>query len=232
MSSSARPDAGAGAPSSIAVRDMVVRFGDRLVLDGITFDVEAGELLCVLGPSGAGKTTLLRALGGLVPLASGSVLVGGEPAERGWPRTAYVFQSPRLVPWRTVLANVELAQELRSGRADRARAERYLELCGIAEHRHSYPAVLSGGERQRVALARALAVEPEVIFMDEPFSALDAATRTRLREELRALWRRERRTIVFVTHDLAEAESLATRILELSARPARVTAIRPARPQG
>ncbi|HET7700690.1 MAG TPA: ATP-binding cassette domain-containing protein [Candidatus Limnocylindria bacterium] len=211
---------------------MVVRFGDRLVLDGITFDVQAGELLCVLGPSGAGKTTLLRALGGLVPLASGSVLVGGEPAERGWPRTAYVFQSPRLVPWRTVLANVELAQELRSGRADRARAERYLELCGIAEHRSGYPAVLSGGERQRVALARALAVEPEVIFMDEPFSALDAATRARLREELRAIWRRERRTIVFVTHDVAEAESLATRILELSARPARVTAIRPARPQG
>lgn len=225
MSSSARPDA-AGAPSSIAVRDVVVRFGDRLVLDGITFDVQAGELLCVLGPSGAGKTTLLRALGGLVPLASGSVLVGGEPAERGWPRTAYVFQSPRLVPWRTVLANVELAQELRSGRADRSRAERYLELCGIAEHRNSYPAVLSGGERQRVALARALAVEPDVIFMDEPFSALDAATRARLREELRAIWRREQRTIVFVTHDLAEAESLGTRILELSSRPARVARTR------
>ena len=226
MSSSAPPDTRVSAPSSIAVRDVVVRFGDRLVLDGVSFDVDAGELLCVLGPSGAGKTTLLRALGGLVPLASGSVTIGGEPAERGWARTAYVFQSPRLVPWRSALANVELAQELRTGQRDRERARTYLALCGIAEHAGSYPAVLSGGERQRVALARALAVEPEVIFMDEPFSALDGATRGRLREELRALWRREGRTIVFVTHDVAEAESLGTRILELSARPARVASVR------
>lgn len=229
MSSSAPPDARAGVagtPASIAVRDVVVRFGERLVLDGVTFEVEAGELLCVLGPSGAGKTTLLRALGGLIPLASGSVTIGGEPADRGWARAAYVFQSPRLVPWRTALANVELAQELRTGRRDRERARRYLALCGIAEHAASYPAVLSGGERQRVALARALAVEPEVIFMDEPFSGLDGATRVRLREELRGIWRRDRRTIVFVTHDVAEAESLGTRILELSARPARVASVR------
>ncbi len=231
MSSSAFPDAAVDRPTTaplIAVRDLVVRLGDRLVLDGVSFEVEAGELLCVLGPSGCGKTTLLRALGGLILPASGAVTIGGQPAERGWARTAYVFQSPRLLPWRTALANVQLAQELRLGRADRARAERYLELCGIAEHGASYPAVLSGGERQRVALARALVVEPEVIFMDEPFSALDAATRTRLREELRGIWRREHRTIVFVTHDLAEAESLGTRILELGARPARVASVRAA----
>lgn len=231
MSSSTRPDVvrpgGASAPL-IAVRDLVVRFGDRLVLDRLSFDVAAGELLCVLGPSGAGKTTLLRALGGLVAPASGSVAVGGQPPALAWARSAYVFQTPRLVSWRTALANVELACELRFGHADTDSARRYLELCGAAEHAASYPAVLSGGERQRVALARALVVEPEVIYMDEPFSALDGATRTRLREELRGIWSRERRTIVFVTHDVAEAESLATRILELTARPARVASVRAA----
>lgn len=229
MSSSALRDAvldPAGSGPLIAVQDLVVRLGDRLVLDGLSFAVEAGELLSVLGPSGAGKTTLLRALGGLIRPVSGTVTIGGQPAERAWGRTAYVFQSPRLLPWRTAIANVELAQELRFGRVDRARAERYLELCGAADHRAAHPAALSGGERQRIALARALVVEPEVIFMDEPFSALDATTRTRLREELRSIWQRERRTIVFVTHDLAEAESLGTRVLELTARPARIASIR------
>lgn len=229
MSSSARPDAqraDAAIRPLIVVRDLVVRFGERPVLDGLTFDIAAGELLCVLGPSGAGKTTLLRALGGLIRPTAGSVTIGAQSAEQAWARTAYVFQAPRLLPWRTAIANVELARELRFGHADSGRARSYLELCGIAEHAASYPAVLSGGERQRVALARALAVEPEVIYMDEPFSALDAPTRVRLREELRSIWHRERRTIVFVTHDVAEAESLGTRVLELTARPARIARIR------
>lgn len=210
----------------IEVRDLVVRLGGSLVIEGLSFDVEAGELLCVLGPSGCGKTTLLRVLGGLVPPTSGEVRVAGEPAERGWARAAYVFQSPRLVPWRSALANVELAQELRHGRPDRERALRQLAAVGLAEQAGRFPSALSGGERQRVALARALAVEPEVIYMDEPFSALDAATRARLREELRAIWREERRTIIFVTHDVAEADALATRILSLTTRPARVAEVR------
>lgn len=208
-------------PELIRVRDLVVRFGDRLVLDRVGFDVDAGDLACVLGPSGSGKTTLLRVLGGLVPPTSGEVRIGGEPPERAWSRAAYVFQAPRLVPWRTALGNVELAQELRFGRKDRERASRYLAMVGLADHARRFPAVLSGGERQRVALARALAIEPEVIYMDEPFSALDSATRSRLREELREIWRRERRTIVFVTHDVGEAEMLATRVVTLAARSAR-----------
>ena len=210
----------------IEVRDLVVRFGERLVLDRLTFDVGAGEFLCILGPSGSGKTTLLRVFGGLVPPTSGTVRIAAEPVERAWGRAAYVFQSPRLVPWRTALGNIELAQELRVGRADRDRARRYLAMVGLSELAQRFPAVLSGGERQRVALARALAVEPEVIYMDEPFSALDGATRTRLREELREIWHAERRTIVFVTHDVAESDALATRVLELTERPARIAAIR------
>jgi NitT/TauT family transport system ATP-binding protein len=198
----------------IEVRDLVVRFGDRTVLDRLTFTVGPGELLCVLGASGSGKTTLLRAIGGLLRPTSGEVRVGGEPADRAWQRCAYVFQAPRLVPWRTALGNVRLAQELRGGRAN-GEAARYLEMVGLAPLADSYPATLSGGERQRVALARALVVEPDVLLMDEPFSALDPATRTRLREELLRIWRERRRTIVFVTHDKAEADALSSRQLDL-----------------
>lgn len=212
--------------SAIDVRGLSVRFGDVEVLRELSFDVREGELLCVLGPSGCGKTTLLRVLGGLVAPSAGEVRIGEDPPEIAWERVAFVFQSPRLVPWRTARDNVRMAQELRFGRADGAAADRYLDLVGLSGLAARYPAVLSGGERQRVALARALAVEPAVILMDEPFSALDAATRSRLREELRQIWRAERRTIVFVTHDVAEAESLATRTLVLTERPARVAEVR------
>ena len=198
----------------IEVRDLVVRFGERAIVDGLTFTVEPGEFLCVLGPSGSGKTTLLRVIGGLLRPTSGEVRVAGEPAERAWPRCAFVFQAPRLVPWRTALDNVRLGQELRMGHANGS-AGRYLEMVGLADLAGRYPAMLSGGERQRVALARALAVEPEVILMDEPFSALDGDTRGRLRDEVVRIWRAERRTIVFVTHDVAEADALATRRLLL-----------------
>ncbi|MBI2324077.1 MAG: ATP-binding cassette domain-containing protein [Chloroflexi bacterium] len=199
----------------IEVRDLVLRFDERAVLDGLTFTVEPGELVCVLGPSGCGKTTLLRVLGGLLRPTAGEVRIAGEPAERAWRRCAFVFQAPRLVPWRTALDNVRLGQELRVGHANGS-AQRYLEMVGLADLAARYPAMLSGGERQRVALARALAVEPEVILMDEPFSALDADTRARLRDEVVRIWRAERRTIVFVTHDAAEADALATRRLVLT----------------
>ena len=149
MSCSERPS-----PPLIAVRDLVVRYGDRLILDRLSFEVAAGEFLCILGPSGSGKTTLLRVLGGLLRPTSGSVRIAGEDADRAWTRSAFVFQSPRLVPWRTVRANVALAQELRSGRAALDRVDSLLALVGLGEQAGRYPAMLSGGERQRVALAR------------------------------------------------------------------------------
>lgn len=200
----------------IEVRDLVVRFGDRSILDGLSFDVDEGEFLCILGPSGSGKTTLLRALGGLLRPTSGSIRIAGETAERAWARSAFVFQSARLVPWRTVRANVRLGPQLRSGRVDDEQVDAYLALVGMAEQAHRYPALLSGGERQRVALARALAVEPEIMYVDEPFNALDGAARLRIREDFRAIWQRQRRTILFVTHDIEEAEALGTRRIDLA----------------
>lgn len=207
----------------IEVRDLVVRFGDRAVLDGLSFDVEEGELLCILGPSGSGKTTLLRVLGGLAVPDSGSVRIGGRTPARAWTSSAFVFQSARLVPWRTVRANVRFAPELRFGRVDEQAVDAYIALVGLTEQADRYPALLSGGERQRVALARALAVEPAIMYVDEPFNALDMAARVRIREELREIWRRRGRTILFVTHDVEEAEALGTRCITL-ARPPRQAA--------
>ena len=200
----------------IEVRDLVVRSGGRSILDGLSFDVEEGEFLCILGPSGSGKTTLLRVLGGLVLPTSGSIRIAGATPDRSWATTAFVFQSARLVPWRSVRGNVRLGPELRFGRVDDRQVDAYIELVGLATHADRYPALLSGGERQRVALARALAVEPSIMYIDEPFNALDAAARVRIREELRAIWARQRSTILFVTHDLEEAEALGSRRILLT----------------
>jgi NitT/TauT family transport system ATP-binding protein len=202
-------------PALIEVRDLVVRSGVRTILDGVSFDVEEGELLCILGPSGAGKTTLLRALGGLVVPTAGTIRIGGEPPGRAWSTSAFVFQASRLVPWLTVRENVRLGPELRSGRADDRRVDAFIALVGLAEQAHRYPAMLSGGERQRVALARALAVEPGIMYVDEPFNALDGAARVRIREELRGIWAQRRSTILFVTHDVEEARTLGTRWITL-----------------
>ena len=212
----------------IEVRDLVVRFGDRSILDGLSFDVDEGEFLCILGPSGSGKTTLLRALGGLVLPTSGSIRIAGEAADRAWARSAFVFQSARLIPWRTVRANVRFGPELRFGRVDDRRVDAYMALVGLTEQAHRYPALLSGGERQRAALARALAVEPAIMYVDEPFNALDAAARMRIREDLREIWRRQRRTILFVTHDVEEAEALGTRRIILARPTSQIATTRPA----
>lgn len=203
----------------IEVRDLIVRFGDRTVLDRLSFEVTDGELLCVFGPSGSGKSTLLRVLGGLLDPTAGLVRVAGDDPGRSWHRSAFVFQSPRLVPWRTVRGNIQLGQELRVGRADGERVKAVMSLVGLGDLGGQYPAQLSGGERQRVALARALVTDPRIMFIDEPFNALDQESRERLRDELRRIWERERLTIVFVTHDVAEAEALASRILVLGEHP-------------
>ena len=163
--------------------------------------------------------------------------VGGEAPALAWARIAYVFQSPRLLPWKTVLDNAAFGLEMRQPRLPRAerraRAEVQLRRVGLGRHLDKMPSMLSGGERQRVAIARALALEPEIILMDEPFSALDPSTRVSLREQLVELWQETRKTIVFVTHDIDEALFLAERVVLLQGRPAvvartlRVTAARP-----
>ena len=199
--------------------------GTELVaLDRMSLGVDAGELVAIVGPSGCGKSTLLLAINGLLRPARGRVTLDGATVTGPSAERALVFQEFALLPWRTVLANVELGLELAGYRSPDRRdvARHHLDLVGLRDFESFYPHQLSGGMRQRVGLARALAVRPRVLLMDEPFGALDAQTRTLMGAELLRLWEADRKTIVFVTHDLDEAIYLADRVVMLSARPATV----------
>jgi NitT/TauT family transport system ATP-binding protein len=211
----------------ISLSDVSVAFGPEVIYDRLSFSVVEGEFLCILGPSGCGKSTLLRVIGDLLGVDAGSVTVAQEPAAESWQEIAYVFQSPRLLAWRNAEQNVVLGQQLRfAGKRStaemRQKAIELLELVGLGRDTHKYPAMLSGGERQRVAIARALAVDPRIVLMDEPFSALDLQTRRRMRSEIIEIWKRTGKTIVFVTHEIDEALELADRIVVLSAKPTRM----------
>jgi NitT/TauT family transport system ATP-binding protein len=212
--------------SIIELDKVQVELSGERIYDALSFSVRTGEFLCILGPSGCGKSTCLRLMGDLLRASGGVVRVDGRAPSEAWDQIAYVFQAPRLVPWRTALGNVMLASELRFGKGDRAgveaRCRGLLELVGLGGDARKYPRMLSGGERQRVAIARALAVDPKIILMDEPFSALDLNTRRRLRAEVIAIWEQTRKTIVFVTHDIDEALVLADRIILMSNKPTRI----------
>jgi len=220
----------AGSPSTarplIAIEAASVRLGTDFIFSGLDLSVAEGEFVCLLGPSGCGKSTMIRMIGGLIEPDSGSVAIDGRPPRLARDRLAFVFQSPRLVPWRNARDNVGLAIELRRPGIRKAERRRrsleLLETVGLAADTEKLPAMLSGGERQRVAIARALSVEPAIILMDEPFSALDPETRRRMRADLATLWQETRKTIVFVTHDLDEALELADRIILFSAKPTRI----------
>jgi NitT/TauT family transport system ATP-binding protein len=210
----------------ITLENVAISFGDEQIYDRLSFDVRRGEFICILGPSGCGKSTLLRIIGGLLDTKVGRVTADGRSPRDAWPQIAFVFQSPRLVPWRTALDNVLLGGELRFGTGDkeqrRARAAELLSLVGLADDAGKYPSMLSGGERQRVAIARALAVDPKIVLMDEPFSALDPNMRGRMRLEVERIWLETGKTVVFVTHDIDEALQLADRTVVLSNKPTRV----------
>ena len=205
-----------------------VRDGGRLpVLDGMALDVADGEIVALIGPNGCGKSTLLRVIAGLLRPDRGAVLLDDAPIAGPDAQIGLVFQEPRLLPWRSAADNITYPLELAGWSADR-RARRLVELAdlvaldpGVAGNR---PAELSGGTRQRVALARALALEPAVLLLDEPFSALDALSRERFDLELLRLWERAATTIVLVTHSIAEAILVADRIVVMSPRPGRVVA--------
>ena len=204
------------------------RYQDRrgrevTALEDVSFSAASEEFLAILGPSGCGKSTLLGLVAGLLPASAGQIFFEGERGA-GRPLTATVFQEFALFPWRTARANVELGlEELGLPAVERAaRAHRYIEQMGLRGFEDKYPHQLSGGMRQRVGIARALAMDPEVLLMDEPFSALDAQTRTLMMEELLALWERTRKTILYVTHNIQEAVFMADRVLVLSRRPGRV----------
>ena len=202
------------------------REGRVQALDGISFDVAPGEFISLVGPSGCGKTTILRLMNGLITPDRGEILVKGRPPVPS-ANLAMVFQSARLLPWRTVAGNIEFVLALR-GLSRQARSERALALLGLVglrEFADAYPHELSGGMQQRVGLARALAVEPEVLLMDEPFAAVDAMTRETLRAGLLQMWSQRRMAVVFVTHDIDEAILLSQRIVLLRPRPGRIDEI-------
>jgi NitT/TauT family transport system ATP-binding protein len=200
-------------------------------LEEISLDVEEKEFVCILGPSGCGKTTLLRVIAGLDRPTSGQVLISGHPIDRPCPKLVMIFQEYSLFPWRTVRENIAFGLEMQGvPRAQLAGAvDRYLSLVGLTDFGGRYPYELSGGMRQRVAVARALAIEPEVLLMDEPFGALDAQTRNVMQLELLRLRDKTQKTILFVTHSVDEAVFLADRIVVLTKRPGRIREIVPVR---
>ena len=203
--------------------------GERLdVVRDLDLDVRPGEFFCIVGPSGCGKTTFLRMVDGLVAPSSGEIAVDGRRITGPGPDRGFVFQSAALWPWRTVLRNVtfglEVQRRLSRSESD-ARARRLIALVGLGEFERHYPHELSGGMRQRVNLARALAVDPEILLMDEPFAALDAQTRELMQAELLRVWQETGKTVLFITHQIEEAVYLADRVGVFSARPGRVKTI-------
>ena len=214
----------------LEARDVVIhhrrqRLGDMLLaVDGATLVIDEGEFVAMVGPSGCGKTTLLNALDGLIPISSGSLTLRGRPITAPGRDRAMVFQQPSLLPWRTVVGNIAYGLEIQhiDKREARERARGFVELVGLAGFEDSYPLELSGGMQQRVNLARALAVDPEVLLLDEPFAALDAQTRETMQLELLRVWSETRKTALFVTHDIVEAVYLADRVFVFTARPGRV----------
>ena len=214
--------------AEIALRDVGKTFGAApdavTALESCTFTVPDGEFVTLLGPSGCGKTTALDLVAGFTRPSAGSITVGGTRVEQPGPERAVVFQDSALFPWLRVEDNIAFGLRI-AGRPTaevRERVDALLERVGLTEFRRRYPAELSGGMRQRVSLARVLALDSAVLLMDEPFGALDAQTRGLMQEFLTGIWERDRRTVLFVTHDLDEAVFLADRVLVMTARPGRI----------
>ena len=198
--------------------------GGVLALSDIDFEVRDNEFITVIGPSGCGKTTLLRIIAGLIPYDQGEVTIDGRPVTGPGPERAVVFQNFALMPWADIMTNVSFGLEIRGTPKEqcRATAQELIKLVGLEGFERRLPKELSGGMQQRVGLARALAVNPQILLMDEPFGALDEQTRRLLQEELLSLWERERKTVVFITHSMDEAVMLGDRVMLMTPRPGRV----------
>ena len=193
-------------------------------LRDFNLEIADGEIVTVVGPSGCGKSTVMNIAAGLLPLTSGDCLVHGKAVTGPGPDRGVIFQQYALFPWLTVRKNVEFGLKLQGMAASerRKRAEHYIEMVGLTDFADALPKMLSGGMKQRCAIARAYAVNPEVLLMDEPFGALDALTRVRLQEQLLETWSQDKRTIMFITHDVDEAVFLANRVIVMAARPGRL----------
>ncbi|MCC7047465.1 MAG: ABC transporter ATP-binding protein [Alphaproteobacteria bacterium] len=213
---------------SIHVSGVTKLFGKKgdvvEALQSIDLKIEAREFVSILGPSGCGKSTLLRIVGGLIPPTNGSVEMEGIKVRGPCDNVGIVFQSSVLLPWRTVLRNIVLQADIRGldRQALQQRAQQLLTMCGLEGFENRYPYQLSGGMQQRVSLCRALVHDPSVLLMDEPFAALDAFTREQLMIELQRIWMETQKTVLFITHSIAEAVFLSNRVLVMSARPGRI----------
>ncbi len=218
------------APVRIEVRELSKNFQlqgrDIPAVDRVSFSIRKGEFVALLGPSGCGKSTILNMVAGLIPASGGEMLVDGNRVEAGrvMPQVGYVFQRDTVYPWRTVARNIGYGLEIAGiPKAEREqRVQRMVERSRLKGFENAYPLALSGGMRQRVSLMRTLIMEPQILLMDEPFGALDTHTKLEMHDLLLGLWERERQTVIFVTHDLSEALTLADRIILLSARPGRL----------
>jgi NitT/TauT family transport system ATP-binding protein len=211
----------------LQLKNISLAYDSLVALDGVTFDVYEGEFVSIVGPSGCGKSTLLSVIDGLSPATGGQVILADkEVREPGFDR-ALVFQEPSLLPWRTVLANITFGLECKNvpKATAREKALSLISLVGLDGFADAFPYQLSGGMQQRVNLARALAVDPEILLMDEPFAALDAQTREFMQAELLSVWQRTRKTVLFVTHQIDEAIYLSDRVIVFSGRPGRVVDI-------
>jgi ABC-type nitrate/sulfonate/bicarbonate transport system ATPase subunit len=211
----------------VRFHDVSMHYGAVEVLDAINLEVSEGEFVCILGPSGCGKSTLLNIAGGFLAPSAGEVTIDGERVAGPDRRRIFVFQERGVFPWLTVEGNIGFGLFDLPDAERRARIAHYVQLVGLNGFERSYPRELSGGMKQRVEVARALAVNPDVLYLDEPFGALDSITRLQMRSELLRIWQAEKKTILFVTHDIEESVQLADRVVVLSARPGRVRRIVP-----
>ena len=224
---------GTGAPARplITVEDVAkiyrTRDGDVESLKPLSFDIAEGEFMAIVGPSGCGKSTLLKMIGGLLPVSRGRISVSGRDVRGPPDDVGFVFQSPVLLAWRTVLANVMLQIEMRRLPRDRylPKARALLGMVGLQDFERKLPWQLSGGMQQRASICRALVHDPAVLLMDEPFGALDAMTRERMNLELQRIWAETRKTVLFITHSIPEAVFLADRVLVMTERPGSIAAI-------
>jgi len=195
------------------------------VLKNVDLEASEGEFVCLLGPSGCGKSTFLNVIAGFLPPTSGQVLIDGQAVRGPDPRRIFVFQERGVFPWLTVEGNIGFGLFKLSKEERASRIAHYVNLVGLQGFEKAYPQELSGGMKQRLEVARALAVNPDMLFLDEPFGALDSITRLTMRGELLRIWEAERKTIIFVTHDIEESIQLADRVVVMSARPAKIQQI-------
>ena len=212
-----------GSPRIMNAHDLVDRGARLLVLDHISLEFQDGELVCILGPSGCGKSTLARIIAGFEEKSSGTLLIDGKEVRGPSSENIFVFQHNGLLPWMTVQENVNLGLRKLKSREERyERSQEYIDVVNLSGFENHYPHQLSGGMQRRAELARALVVNPEVLFMDEPFAGLDYLTRLKMREEIINMHEYFRKTIIFITHDIEEALAMGDRVIVFTDRPARV----------